>query len=361
MYSPLRHIPSILWKRAPIQLTFFVTRKCNLRCPFCFYLMSADAPGARGPELALDEIEKISRSLGSLLWLAFSGGEIFLRDDLVEVSRIFYDNNRPAIMLYPTNGQLPDLIADRTTQVLEHCKRSVVVVKLSLDGLDGAHDAIRSKRGCFATTMKTYHLLGNLLDRYPHFELGINTVLCSENQHEMDGIIEFVRTLKNIKTHTISLVRGNLLDERYKNVDAQNYGRAMRRLEENLKKSPSTIYRFRGARIKAAQDIVQHRLIHRTMLARKRLAPCYAGRLNLVLTETGEVYPCEIRSESFGNVRDFGYDIGALIRSDRARLGQQAIRNGRCYCTHECYLITNILFNPKWYPTLAREYLRVRA
>src|SRR3990172_6521916 len=46
MYSWLRHAGSILWKRQPIQLTFFVTRKCNARCPFCFYLRSAEGTSA---------------------------------------------------------------------------------------------------------------------------------------------------------------------------------------------------------------------------------------------------------------------------------------------------------------------------
>ena len=112
MYSPLRHVGSIFWKRTPIHLTFFVTRRCNLRCPFCFYLAGAAPPGPDAPELSLDEVRQISLSLGHLLWLAFSGGEIFLRDDIVEISRIFYDNNKPVIMLYPTNGQLPDIIRD---------------------------------------------------------------------------------------------------------------------------------------------------------------------------------------------------------------------------------------------------------
>lgn len=359
MYSPLRHIGSILWKRKPIQLTFFVTKRCNLGCPFCFYLRSAGETGAPTPELALHEIERISRSLGNLLWLAFSGGEIFLREDLVDISRLFYDHNKPAVMLYPTNGQLPDRIRDRIEQILNHCKRSVIVVKLSLDGLNGAHDALRNQPGCFEKTMETYHGLGELLGRYPHFELGINTVLCSENQDEMDGIIDFVRSLTHVTTHTISLVRGNLLDERYKNVDAKNYERATQRLEDNLKRTGSQRYRFRGGRLKAAQDVVQRRLIHHTLLARERLTPCYAGRLNLVLTETGEVHPCEMLTASFGNVREYDYDLGRIIRTAKARKIRESIRSGQCYCTHECYFITNILFNPRRYASLVQEYLRL--
>ena len=358
-YSPLRHLGSILWKRAPIQLTFFVTRRCNLRCPFCFYLQSSEATAASGPELTLNEVGKISRSLGNLLWLAFSGGEIYLRDDLVEISQLFYANNKPAIMLYPTNGQLPRVIRERTEQILRRCPKSVIVVKLSLDGLDGAHDALRNAPGSFANTMATYRLLAELLPRYPQFELGINTLLCSDNQDQMDVIIDFVGGLNPPCAHTISLARGNLRHERYKDVDPESYERALIRLEGKLRAAAAPLYRFRGARLKAAQDVLQRRLIHRILRGKTRPTPCYAGRLNLVLTETGEVYPCEILGESFGNVRDYDYDLRRIIRLERARRVTASIRDGRCSCTHECYLITNILFNPRWYPALLREYLRL--
>ena len=33
--------------------------------------------------------------------------------------------------------------------------------------------------------------------------------------------------------------------------------------------------------------------------------------------------------------------------------------NKNCYCTHECYFMTNILFNPRLYPALAREYIQL--
>jgi molybdenum cofactor biosynthesis enzyme MoaA len=89
MYSPFQHAGSIIWKRRPIHLTFFVTRKCNAACPYCFYLKSVNSHGSDAPELSLDEIRKVARSAGKLLWLAFSGGEIYLRKDLAEISRSF--------------------------------------------------------------------------------------------------------------------------------------------------------------------------------------------------------------------------------------------------------------------------------
>jgi len=360
MVSWLRHVDAIAWKRRPIQLTFFVTRRCNARCPFCFYPQNAEPAEPGSAELTLEEIGKISRSLGSLLWLAFSGGEIFLRKDLVEISRLFHRQNRPAIMLYPTNGLLPQRIHDAMAQILRHCGDSVVVVKLSLDGVGAAHDALRETPGGFDKLMQTYRLLAGLLQDHPNFELGINTVFCAGNQDRMDEIIEFVQGLESIRTHTISLARGELADASHKAVDHAKYERAVGRLAANLRQRKAPTYAFRGARLKAAQDILQRRLIHRTMVEQRRLIPCYAGRLNLVLSETGEIYPCETRSESFGNVRAHDYDLHTVLRTAAARATLGSIGRGECHCTHECYFITNILFNPRCYPALAGEWLRQR-
>lgn len=359
MYSPFRHISSVFRKKRPIHLTFFLTRRCNAKCPFCFYLKTDAHIAGQDSELSLAEIEKISSSMGTLLWLAFSGGEIYLREDLVEISRIFYRNNKPAIMLFPTNGLLPQLIRDRTEQILQQCPGSIIAVKLSMDGLYYEHDALRNTPGSFEKTLSAYHLLKELLNTYPNFELGINTVFCSENQDKMDETIDFVNNLKSIKTHTISLIRGNLSDRSFQDIDYRKYAHAIERLENNLKAKLSGIYRFKGAKIKAAQDILQRRLICRTMLNQKRLIPCYAGRLNLVLSESGDVFPCEILTETFGNVRDYDYNLRKVVQSDNARRIIASIMDKRCFCTHECYFMTNILFNPGIYPSLAREYIQL--
>ena len=361
MYSPFRHIGSIFTKKHPIHLTFFITRRCNAQCPFCFYLTDEDNAAEANAELSVDEIRKMSSTLGNLLWLAFSGGEIYLREDLPEISRVFYENNKPAIMLFPTNGLLPERIRNMTEQILKDCPKSTIAVKLSLDSLNETHDRLRNTPGSFAKTIETYLQLKGLLGRYANFELGVNTVFCSDNQDEMDKIIDFVSGMESIKTHTISLVRGNLADKAFMNVDMLKYRHAIERLEQNLKKRESSkTYRFRGARIKAAQDVIQRELIFETVGRQKRLIPCYAGSLNLVLTENGEVYPCETLKRSFGNIRAYGYSMPKLLASDRAKAVVNAIRDGQCYCTHECYLMTNILFNPRLYPTLAREYLQIK-
>lgn len=360
-FTPFRHLGSVVYKQTPIQLTFFLTRRCNARCPFCFYLSRQSNCSGDAAELSLAEIEKMAASLKNLLWLAFSGGEVFLREDLVEIVNIFYERNHPAHILLPTNGLQPEDIQRKTAAILKNSPQSVVTVKLSLDGPEEVHDTLRGVTGAFQKAMETCRLLQDLGRRYDNFELGINSVFCRANQDCMEDFVEYVYEMDQIKTHTVSLVRGAVRDASLKNVDLQKYRNTVARLETGLKNGRAQKYRFSGARIKAAQDIVQRRLIHATSLQGEQVIPCYAGRLTLVVTETGDVFPCESFSARMGNVRESGYDMRLILQSPEAREALAQIRQGKCYCTHECYMMMNILFNPRLYPQIMREYLALPA
>lgn len=368
MYTPFRHIPSLLNKKA-VQLTFFLTQRCNAKCPYCFYLQNTNSQtdkqgkqiqNASPAELQLGEIEKISASMGDLLWLAFSGGEIFLRRDLVAISEAFYRNNRPVYMLYPTNGQTPDRIFEYIQSIASHCPNSNIIVKLSLDGLFEQHDQLRQTPGSFAKTMETYRQLSSLCGTYKNLQLGVNTVFCSDNQDQMEEISRFVQSLEFINTHTVSLVRGNLIQDTFKQVDLNKYLSVVDRLAERIRQKQSPHYGFAGGQIKIAQDILQRKLISRTMQQQRRLTACYAGRTNLVLSENGEVYPCEILNNSMGNIKDFDYDMKKLIQSQAATTVAFSVKHGSCFCSHECHMMTNILANPACYFSLAKEYLKLK-
>jgi hypothetical protein len=60
-----------------------------------------------------------------------------------------------------------------------------------------------------------------------------------------------------------------------------------------------------------------------------------------------------------GNVRDNGYDIKEILKKRENRNIINSIRDNGCFCTHECYMMTNILFNPRVYPELLKEYMQL--
>ncbi|MEC7584191.1 MAG: radical SAM protein [Planctomycetota bacterium] len=346
-YSPLRFLPSVVSKRRPIHLVMFVTKVCNARCPFCFYLEDANFSLEHG-DLTMDEITQVSKSLGNMLWVAFSGGEIFLRKDLPDIARTFYANNKPSIMFFPTNGIQADRISAMAEEIAKTCPKTAITVKISIDAVGDKHSEMRGVKNTFENCVKTYQALEPLLDKYPNFDLGINTVFAADNQHEVGDVIDYIRDWR-VTTHTLSLTRGDLKNPEWKNVDMELYKHHVDRLEKEMKSGQHPIYRFWGGRIKAAQDIIQRQMIYRTATENGWQTPCYAGRLNVTVTHDGKLYPCEELGEDFliADMRKGGiFDIQSWLDTPRAKEVTKRIDDG-CFCTHECYAMTNLLFNPK--------------
>jgi MoaA/NifB/PqqE/SkfB family radical SAM enzyme len=233
----------------------------------------------------------------------------------------------------------------------------VVVVKLSLDGVGAEHDAIRGTPGGFVKVLRAYERLADLARSYRRLEVGVNSVFSRENQGRMDGLVDFVAGLEGVRSHTLTLARGDGSPGTFADVDLDQYRRATARLEERWGRR---FHRFAGGGLKAAQDRVQHGLVHATRLERRRLVPCRAGRLALVLCESGELFACEgRRREPLGNVREAGHDVGAVLRSPGALRVIEDIRAGGCHCAHECNMLVNVLFEPRMYPRLLREWARL--
>lgn len=356
----MRFLPSLFVKRRPIHLVLFVTKVCNARCPFCFYLEDANFSLQHG-DLTMDEIRQISGSLGNLLWLAFSGGEVFLRKDLPEIARTFYANNKPSIMFFPTNGIQPERIRGMTEEIVRTCENTAVTVKISIDAVGELHDRMRGVPKTFEHCCQTYEALVPLLDRYPNFDLGVNTVFAKDNQHAVAEVIDFVRKWR-VTTHTLSLARGDLKNREWKNVDLDLYRSLADRLEREMKSGDHPIQRFRGGRIKAAQDIVQRQTIHKTAVENAWQTPCYAGRLNVTVTHDGQLFPCEELGDEFkiADLRKDGFDIPRALATERAKEVFARIDSG-CFCTHECYMMTNLLFNPRKSARILGEAMRLPA
>lgn len=354
MHAPWRYLPAVLWKRRPLHLTLFVTRRCNAHCPYCFYLAAAGCEPAPAPELSLDEYERLAPTVGPLLWLAFSGGEPVLRRDLPDIAAVFARHCRPCFLTLPTNGLLPAATAAMAERILAACPRSTVVVKVSIDGVGDGHDALRGVPGAYDKAIASCRLLADLAHRQPRLQLGVNTVLTAVNHETVGRLVDEVAAMEGVGGHTISLVRGRLAQPRYLDVPPQ----AFREVQDHLHRpGKARRYSFVGGRLKAAEERMRAELVAEIAATGCSPLPCHAGRLSIVLSETGEVFSCEMIDQSFGNLRDYGYDLRRVLVSERARKGLRRIDAG-CACTHECALMLNILFSPAAYPRLLRRLMK---
>lgn len=139
--------------QAPLYLAWETTLKCNARCVHCY---SASGPEVTSPdELSTEEARRIIDDLADsgLLILAFSGGEPFLRPDLLQL--VEHAAKRGLVVNVATNGAT--ITPARAKQLREAGVSSMTV---SLDAANPvAHDAFRARRGLFDRAIRAIRLL----------------------------------------------------------------------------------------------------------------------------------------------------------------------------------------------------------
>jgi len=166
--------------KAPVNVTWEVTRVCNLRCAHC---LSAELRAASDDELDLAACRTLVDELARMevFQVNFGGGEPFLREDFVEL--LAYCHERGLTTCVSTNGTVLD--DDLVAQLL--ALSAPVYLQVSLDGArPETNDALRGT-GTFARILQGVELLAT--HRYPDFSL--NMVVTRVNVGEVadfDGL-----------------------------------------------------------------------------------------------------------------------------------------------------------------------------
>lgn len=86
-----------------------------------------------------------------------SGGEPFLRQDIVDLVRILHETCPKARIVISTNGYLTDLIKEKMREILKHVPNAGVGI--SIDGIGEMHDKIRGIPGGFNLATRTVKVL----------------------------------------------------------------------------------------------------------------------------------------------------------------------------------------------------------
>lgn len=348
------HLPRLVDKRGlPLHLTFFVTARCNALCKHCFYWDSLNK-GQR--DLTLDEVDRIAASMKRALWIAFTGGEPFLRQDLPEFARILHDRLKPATLSINTNGIKTEQIVESAERLVKSCPNTFVGILCSLDGLQETHDRIRGVPRNFEKTVQTFRELKKLAARLPNMGAGISTTFCAWNQDEMDAMYDYVVHELQPDNWDLSFVRGKPMEPAIGVADVEKYRRIKGRLERAFAAGELRYYRNMPlARFVHAKERLSTRMVLRTLDSGEFQVPCHAGALSAVISEEGDVYACEMLDTKLGNLREAGYDMARIWDGERARSMRSFIRDTKCFCTHECNMSINLLFNPAVYPSILKE------
>lgn len=342
-------------KTYPEQVTFFVTARCNFRCKMCFYTKEKPTD-----ELSFNEYEKISRSMPDFHWMLISGGEPFLRDDLPRICRLFIENNRVRKINIPTNAYFPSQIIPAVEEILKINPDCFLNFGLSLHAPGKKHDDITGVPGSFDRVMETYRAVQPLRKRYKNMGLSIVSVNSSCTEEDMQELIQFIFDEMDVDDICLALARGEPRMAGVMSFSPDLYFQNCRFLHERIEQRKGYYFALPLRGFFISKDILLRDIIFRVLTMNSFQIPCYAGRISSVISETGDLYACELLDRSFGNLREGGYDFRKLWRSSRRKRVVKEIARKKCFCTHECSITTNILFNPMLYGRLIRTWLKLR-
>lgn len=356
-----RTAASIVRKRDPVQVILFVTARCNMACKMCFYWKEINS-ASRSEELTVDEIKRISATMRPFPWLLLAGGEPFAREDLGEICRVFTGQNRVQNITIPTNGHFTARIVDQARRIVTENPRVFLNLSLSIQGPTAeAHDAITQLPGSFDRLHETWQALDKLRSQHGNLGLGSVITMSAFNQHLWREMIDHVTDALPAGQLVLSKTRGNPRSSDAGHVDLALYRTASRYLRQKVYAGAVKSFDFPLGDVLLAKDIVSRELIAQTTERRTMQLPCFAGRLNAVISERGDVYPCELLDRKLGSLRDVDLDFQRIWQGKEAADARTFIRDTHCHCTHECFMATNILFNPTQYPRLGKAWAELKA
>jgi MoaA/NifB/PqqE/SkfB family radical SAM enzyme len=165
---------------APAWCTYLVTYRCNARCGMCDSWRMKP-----GTELSPAEVATVFAKIGRLDVVRLTGGEPFLREDLLDVAEAVAKASRPRVLHLTTNGSFPDRVA-AFAQGFSAPRRLAFMV--SLDGHREEHDANRGKEVTFDTALETVRRLVALRPRLG-IDVSVNhTVISGRSLEDSDRL-----------------------------------------------------------------------------------------------------------------------------------------------------------------------------
>ncbi len=162
---------------APKNVTWEVTRACNLHCPHCLNDSGKPLPNELDTKSALGVIKELKNS--GIMGVSLSGGEPFRRPDIFTLIDAL--NELHTSVDFATNG-----VGISNRMIRQLGKRDIFHVQVSIDGLGREHDEFRGRKGAFEQALSTIRRL-----RDEGIAVSISTTATARNIDAIERIIDF--------------------------------------------------------------------------------------------------------------------------------------------------------------------------
>ncbi|HSY22679.1 MAG TPA: radical SAM protein [Polyangiaceae bacterium] len=329
----------------PSWCTFLVSYRCNARCGMCDSWRMKP-----GHELTANEIGAMFQKLGRLDVVRVTGGEPFLRKDIVDVVDAIQDASRPLVLHVTTNGSMPDEVEAFAARYPKPRRLSIMV---SLDGHKDEHDRSRGDDVTYETAFATIRRLTALRDRRG-VDVSVNyTVISPESVADTGrvraelaamgvemsivlayaGSATYVIKLRGKRAEELIMPKGYPLHPALAGADVEGLVTEEMRIASKLASRTRRIgkqYYLRGllARLRNEAHPAPH-------------PRCVAVRSHIRLLPDGSVPVCQFNGETVGNLHTQSlHEVWHNPKADDARAWVD-----RCTgCWAECEVVPSAIY-----------------
>lgn len=329
----------------PLSIALSVTNRCQSRCRTCnIWRVGREQPERIRDELTAEEWERILSSLGKgPLWFTITGGEPFLRNDILGIVSHIARHNRPRYLNIATSGLYPEKTAACVEEMLATLTGmdTMLTINISVDEVGRQYDSLRGVPLGFRSVERTFQLLREVKSRHPGLIIGTNIVLSKHNERRFVDIYAHIR--EHLRPDSLVCELGgareafSFREDIAAGPDATV--QALRSLVKGMNQS-------REAAVTRLFRNAYYRLMEEQLARAGQAIPCYAGYASCEISPTGELWGCSVRANPMGDLRQHAYDFRKAWRSAQARNVRESIRRERCSCTGANPSYTSLLCAP---------------
>jgi MoaA/NifB/PqqE/SkfB family radical SAM enzyme len=176
----------------PTGLVYEATMRCNLTCEFCYVGDLLNIEGEWREELPLDALRRAFPE--GQLQVNLTGGEIFMRKDILSVLDVFREKGYTCGYL-TTNGTI---ISDERAEALAELARLgfLTHVSVSIDGPGELHDKARGVKGTFQRTSEGLRRLqAAAKHKGAPLRVSINTTVAEQSLDTLEQMVDVAEEL----------------------------------------------------------------------------------------------------------------------------------------------------------------------
>jgi radical SAM protein with 4Fe4S-binding SPASM domain len=179
-------------RHIPFKVDWEITHRCDLKCQHCY----EERPSVID-ELSTKEACAVIDELSAMgaLFLTFTGGEIFVRKDFMEIAR--YAREKDFALRLFTNGTLIDKALAKEIKALDP-----LAVEISLYGMNPIlHDKITGVEGSYYRTIEAFYRL-----KKEGVTTVVKTTVMNNNYTELEALKDFAKSIDARFVYSLTVV-----------------------------------------------------------------------------------------------------------------------------------------------------------